>query len=133
MDVGFDFGEDLFGGLGFDEADIALGYGFMWKDGFGAGAAVAAVHAIAGEGGPGRETLKVIAFRGLVETRDAEGLFDFIYVNGQVCEGLAFECGQWLDVVVEAVDSDFAALIFHSGEQVSQGPERVWDDAAPVA
>jgi hypothetical protein len=82
LDVGFDFGQDFFDGLGFDEANVALSYGFVREDGFGARAAIASVNVVEYEGWPSREAFKVVAFLGFVEALDAEGLFDFFYVDG---------------------------------------------------
>ena len=84
LDVGLDFCQDLLDRLGFDQADIALGYGFMRQDRFGAGTAIAPVDAIDGQGRSTRKALKIVMFLRLVETLHAKRLFDLRYINRQV-------------------------------------------------
>ncbi len=82
--MGLDFCQDLLDRLGFDQADIALGDGFMRQDRFGAGTAITPVDAIDGQGRPTRQALKIVTFLRLVETQRPKRLFDLGYINRQV-------------------------------------------------
>ena len=89
--------------------------------------------AVDGQRGPGGEAFKVTALLWFVETLKSEGLFHFRDVDGEAGQGSAFQLVLWFNILIEAIDRNFAALILHAREQMNQGPEGIGHDSSPVA
>ncbi len=117
MDVGLEFGEDFIASLAFYKADVALGESLVRENGLRSGAAIAAVEAVDGEGGPGGEACGDAAVLGLIELLQVEGLFDAVGVDRELGECCLLQWCLGLNVVVEAVDGYFALFVFHGSEE----------------
>ena len=132
-DVGLQLVVDVGRPLGVDQAHVALGHGFGGQDGLGALAAVAAVEAVDGQGRPGGQPLGEAPPGRRVQLLQPQVGLDRVQVDRQQGQGIPLGRPQRLDLVGEPLDRDPAVAVPHGGQQVDQRPQRVGDDAAPVA